>query len=80
MEIKIISIDDKTYPNRLRKIENPPKILYAIGNERLLNNECLSIVGSRNCTERGAQIARNFARQLAQKRSYNCKWNGCWYR
>ena len=70
--IRILNIENKLYPNELRKIENPPKKIYVLGNEKLLNNECLSIIGSRNCTKEGAETARNFARQLARKRCYNC--------
>lgn len=71
MEYKILKIDNELYPNQLRIIKNPPEKLYVIGNEEILNNECLSIIGSRCCTSTGAEIARNFARGLARKRSNN---------
>lgn len=72
MNIKEIEIDNKFYPEQLRNIKNPPPKLYVLGNENLLNNECFSIVGSRNCTEYGADVARSFANQLAQKRYNYC--------
>ncbi len=71
MEYKILKIDNEFYPERLRQIVSPPQKLYVLGNEKILNNECLSIVGSRCCTPFGAEIARNFSRELARKRSNN---------
>ncbi len=35
------------------------------GNEKILNTNCISIVGSRCCSEEGAKIARKFAKELA---------------
>ena len=72
MKYKILDINNKFYPKKLRSITNPPQKLYVLGNETILNNECLSIIGSRICTENGANIARNFARKLAKKRNNNC--------
>ena len=72
MKIKEINIENKSYPKQLRMIKEPPKRLYVLGNEKILNNECFSIVGSRNCTEYGADVARSFANQLAQKRYNYC--------
>lgn len=66
MKAKTIDFQNKFYPNSLRNIDNPPEKLYVLGDETILNNECLSIVGSRNCTEYGADMARNFAIQLAK--------------
>ncbi len=67
MEIKIIDMYNKFYPEQLKKIKNPPKRLYVIGDETILNNDCLSIIGSRNCTEYGANIAKVFAKKIAEK-------------
>jgi len=66
MKVKEIKYEDKFYPNSLRNIDNPPQKLYVLGDETILNNECLSIVGSRNCTEYGAEMAIKFAKELAQ--------------
>lgn len=66
MKIKEINIENDAYPSILREIGNPPKKLYVLGNEKLLNTDSLSIVGSRCCTPSGAQIANSFAKQLAQ--------------
>lgn len=66
MEIKRIDFENNYYPSKLREITNPPKVLYVLGDETILNNQCLSIIGSRNCTEYGAEMAANFARDLAK--------------
>lgn len=66
MEVKEINFEDELYPKSLRDIDNPPKKLYVLGDEKILNTQSLSIVGSRNCTEYGAEMAMNFARELSK--------------
>lgn len=65
--MKIIKIEDKAYPKRLRAIKNPPQKLYVKGNEKLLNNLSLAIVGSRDCTEYGIKYAQEFTKQIAKQ-------------
>lgn len=65
MEVKEIKFDDDFYPSSLRNIDNPPQKLYVLGDETILNTQCLSIVGSRNCTEYGAEMAKKFANDFA---------------
>ena len=60
MKIQEIKINDKAYPESLKKIKNPPKKLYVIGNIELLNRKGIAIVGSRNCTKEGTKNARVF--------------------
>ena len=72
MDIKELSMENKFYPDKLKHIVNPPSILHVLGDEEILNNECLTIIGSRHCTNTGAEIARTFARELARKRGYYC--------
>ncbi len=80
MEIKEIYKEDVLYPAKLMKIKNAPEKLYVLGNEEILNYECLSIVGARNCTEYGAKMAKKFAKELARKWCCYSKWNGKRYR
>lgn len=65
--MKVINIQDKEYPRKLLKIKNPPQKLYVEGNEKLLNNKCLAIVGSRNASEYGIKHTKEFAKELADK-------------
>ena len=55
MKIKKIKYEDKEYPELLRNIE-------------ILNKPGIAIIGSRNCTEDGKKIARNFASKLSSVR------------
>lgn len=66
-KIKIIKIEDKDYPEKLKNIYNPPKELYVLGNEKILNETAIAIVGSRNCTKYGAQNAYKFAYEIAKR-------------
>lgn len=64
---KKICIEDSGYPEVLKKIPNPPKQLYVLGDERVLNEKSIAIIGSRVCTQEGAKIAEDFAKALSRK-------------
>lgn len=64
-ELKCISIGDKEYPTRLLNIDNPPKKLYVKGDYKLLNKNSIAIIGSRKCSEYGAEQAYKFAHELS---------------
>ena len=66
VEIEEIELEDGNYPKKLGIIKNPPKKLYILGNKKILNNNGIAIVGSRNCTEAGIRNARIFAANLAK--------------
>ncbi|MDE5830943.1 MAG: DNA-processing protein DprA [Clostridia bacterium] len=66
MKIQEIDINDKDYPERLKKIKNPPKKLYVLGNKKILKNKGIAIVGSRDCTNDGVKNARLFAANIAR--------------
>lgn len=65
--IKEIKQGDKFYPEKLMHIYAKPQAIYVIGNEKILNNKSIAIIGCRKCTEYGAKTAYNFAQQLAEK-------------
>lgn len=65
--MKIIKKEDKDYPKQLLQIKDPPEKLYIRGNEKLLNNKCIAIVGSRVCSEYGVKYAREFSKMLSQE-------------
>ena len=66
-KIKIIKLGDENYPEKLKNIIDKPKVLYVLGNERILNKKAIAIIGSRRCTKYGAMNAYKFGYQLAQK-------------
>jgi DNA processing protein len=64
-EIRKISINDSNYPVLLKKIKNPPKFLYCLG--ELKNKEsCFAIVGTRKCSPYGKEVAFRMASELAE--------------
>ena len=65
-EIQEISINDEKFPEKLRKIKNPPAKLYAIGNVALLNKASLAIVGTRHITEYGTKNCEYFAKKMVE--------------
>lgn len=64
----IVTLGDPGYPAALLQMEDPPLLLYLLGNgsfETLPSTRCVAMVGSRNPTPQGADNARNFAQALA---------------
>ena len=64
--VAVIGYHDKRYPARLRSIENPPVLLYALGkipdwNSRL----CIGMVGTRKMSEYGQQTAYKISYELS---------------
>lgn len=62
--MQIINIDDKEYPEELKKDRKPPKVLFCEGNIKLLNSLCFSVVGSRELTGYGRKIEQKFVKDL----------------
>lgn len=65
--IQILTIQDKTYPNQLKQIYDPPVILFAKGNLDLLNKKSIAMIGARNCSDYGRKVAIHLAEELTQK-------------
>ncbi len=65
--IDITTLADDNYPLPLRSVKNPPPILYIAGQLRPEDNRSIAIVGSREATPNGLQIARGFGQRLAQR-------------
>ncbi len=64
--IDIISIIDKTYPQNLRNIYDPPISLYVKGNKNILNNKSIAIIGCRQASEYGRKAAKYFGYNLSK--------------
>lgn len=62
---KIICLTDANYPSLLKQIADPPALLYVKGQVSVLSQNQLAMVGSRQPTPIGKQLAMVFARQLA---------------
>jgi DNA processing protein len=64
--IEVITVIEHEYPALYRNIQNPPMILFARGNLRLLSsNKNVAIVGSRDCTATGYKIAYKTAQHFS---------------
>lgn len=68
IEVQKIKYEDEKYPDTLRNIAYPPKQLYVVGDVTLLKEKCMSIIGSRVCTPKGAEIAEDFAKKLSKRK------------
>lgn len=66
-ERHLLPLTDPRYPCLLRQIPDPPAALFVLGNPEVLAGPCLSIVGARNATPQGREIADSFARDLADR-------------
>lgn len=66
MEVEEINIENKYYPESLKKIKNAPQKLYVLGNKEILNTKGIAIIGSRDCTEEGAKNAQIFSANIAK--------------
>ena len=65
--MKIIKITDNNYPEKLKNIQNAPEQLYVIGDETILNEFGLAIIGCRECSRYGEKIAKDLSFKLSQK-------------
>lgn len=66
-QIKEIKIGERGYPEKLLHIYSAPKVLYVLGNEKILNERSIAIIGCRNCTEYGKKVSSYFAREFAKR-------------
>lgn len=63
--IDIITIKDKSYPDKLKVIYDPPVVLYLKGNKNILNQKSMAIIGCRSCTKYGENISKKLAYNLS---------------
>jgi DNA processing protein len=64
----VLTYEDEDYPDRLREIFDPPTVLWALGNVKLLSRPSIAIVGTRHPTPYGTGMAEMLARDLAGRR------------
>lgn len=64
--IEIITIEERDYPEILKKIFDPPFLLYVKGSKKILKNECFAVVGTRTLTEYGRRVTPVIAGDLAK--------------
>jgi DNA processing protein len=64
--IRILSIDDNVYPERLKEIYDPPLVLYMRGKIMTHDESAVAVVGSRHATTYGSLATERIARGLAE--------------
>ena len=64
-DIKEIKIEDKEYPEELKKIKDNPRVLYYRGILPSPEEKLLAIVGTRRCSPYGQQVALKISGELA---------------
>ncbi len=62
-----ITIYDQEYPESLRMLRYPPWVLYYQGDISLLQNKCMTIVGSRELSEYGKKVTEEASKILCKK-------------
>lgn len=63
---QLITLGDPRYPEPLRRIFDPPPMLFARGRVELLSSICLGVVGTRHPTPYGVAAAERLAGDLAR--------------
>lgn len=68
--IRMLTLGDAEYPERLRNIFDPPVVLYIKGNLPVMDEEAaIAVAGTRNCTPYGIKTAERMGYELSR--------NGC---
>src|SRR6185312_13924345 len=62
----LVTLGDDRYPEALRKIYDPPPVLFARGRVELLSSVCIGVVGTRRPTPYGAAAAEKLSGDLAR--------------
>lgn len=65
-KVRLICYNDDDYPPLLREIPDSPVVLFCIGEPDLQQAPAIAVVGARNGTQLGYDIAREFAFELAK--------------
>jgi len=66
MKIQEIDIESKEYPKQLKNIYDPPLKLYVLGNNEILKQDGIAIVGTRNASEYGKNVALQLSKKLCE--------------
>ena len=63
-QVNILFFTDRSYPSRLRGIEDSPAVLYTKGNVNLNRDKVIGIVGTRNATHYGKAFVERIIEEL----------------
>lgn len=62
-----ITVYDKEYPEKLRRLQYAPWILFYEGNIALLNRKSAGIIGSRDASKNGVEMCKTLCEHLSSK-------------
>lgn len=62
--IKVLLLNDDDYPQRLKECEDAPLVLYYCGEADLNRAKVINIIGTRECSDYGKELCRNFVADL----------------
>ena len=63
--LKVVTVDDPSYPARLASVDMPPHVLYVLGDPAAMHARyAVAIVGTRRATDHGRAIAARIAANL----------------
>lgn len=65
-DIKVVTVEDSEYPKQLKEIASPPSILYVRGNEQVLKDDSIAIVGTRRMSAYGQRVCEQLTKRLTQ--------------
>lgn len=63
---QVLTIYDPAYPQRLREVFDPPLLLFALGNTKLIESYSLAVVGTRSPTPYGLAATERLSADLAK--------------
>ncbi len=67
LNIKLITVEDKEYPEKLKPYDHRPYYLFYKGQLPHSHLPTVSMVGARACSDYGRKIARNMSRELSMR-------------
>ncbi|SDB49795.1 DNA processing protein [Desulfonatronum thiosulfatophilum] len=65
-DMDVLLWSDLDYPEVLRRIPDPPALLYVLGDRGLLRSPALAVVGSRKCSRYGLTAAGTICRDVSR--------------
>ncbi len=66
LRVRVLTLDDPAYPERLLHLHDPPFCLFALGDLGLLDRPVVGVVGTRRHSEYGGDMARRLAGGLSR--------------
>jgi DNA processing protein len=64
LAIRVVTLDDDEYPERLREIPSPPERLWIAGKDLRTVGPCVSVIGARAANGYGIDVARRLGADL----------------